>query len=105
MNTLKKLKKLLKEIEGYNSHKKPQVVISSLIKRYDQDFNEDFKSITEKIQIKSNQIKQFILLHDSYKFWYTLTKIKRLNIYNGKSCVGRRLLRKPYISQDHITRR
>ena len=45
-------------------------------------------------QIKSNQ---FILLHDFYKFWYTLTKIKWLNIYNGKSCVGRQLLRKPYI--------
>ena len=100
MNALKKLKRLLKEIEGYDSHKKPQVIISSLIKRYDQDFNEDFKSIAEK-----TQIKQFILLHDSYKFWYTLTKIKRLNIYNGKSCVGRRLLRKHYISQDHITRR
>ena len=28
---------------------------------------------------KSNQIKQFILLHDFYKFWYTLTKIKWLN--------------------------
>ena len=54
---------------------------------------------------KSNKIKQFILLHDFYKFWYTLTKIKWLNIYNGKSCVGRRLVRKPYISQDHITRR
>ena len=50
INTLKKLKKLLKEIEGYDTHKKPQVVISSLIKRYDQDFNEDIKSINEKIQ-------------------------------------------------------
>ena len=51
---------------------------------------------------KSNQIKQFIVLHDFYKFWYTLTKIKWLNIFNGKSCVGRRLVRKPYISEDHI---
>ena len=49
INTLKKLKKLLKEIEGYDTHKKPQVVISGLIKRYDQDFNEDIKSINEKI--------------------------------------------------------
>ena len=32
-----------------HTHKKPQVVISSLIKRYDQDFNEDIKSINEKI--------------------------------------------------------
>ena len=50
INTVKKLKKLLKEIEGYDKHKKPQVVISGLIKRYDQDFNEDIKSINEKIQ-------------------------------------------------------
>ena len=50
INTLKKLKKFLKEIEGYDTHKKPHVVISSLIKRYDQDFNEDIKSINEKIQ-------------------------------------------------------
>ena len=50
INTLKKLKKLLKEIEGYDTHRQPQVVISSLIKRYDQDFNEDIKSINEKIQ-------------------------------------------------------
>ena len=49
INALKKLKKLLKEIEGYDTHKKPQVVISSLIKRYYQDFNEDIKSINEKI--------------------------------------------------------
>ena len=49
INTLKKLKKLLKEIEGYDTHRQPQVVISSLIKRYDQDFNEDIKSINEKI--------------------------------------------------------
>ena len=36
INTLKELKKLLKETEGYDTHKKPQVVISSLIKRSDQ---------------------------------------------------------------------
>ena len=34
INTLKKLKKLLKEIEVYDTHEKPQVVISSLIKRF-----------------------------------------------------------------------
>ena len=49
INTLKKIKKLLKEIEGYNTQKKSQVVISSLIKRYDQDFNEDIKSINESL--------------------------------------------------------
>ena len=42
IKTLKKLQKLLKEIEGYVTHKKLEVVASSLIKRYDQDFNEDF---------------------------------------------------------------
>ena len=56
-------------------------------------------------QSKSNQIKQLILLHAFYKFWYTLGKIKWLNIYNGKSCVGRRFVRKSYISQDHIMQR
>ena len=49
-NTLKKLMTLLKEIEGYDTHKKSQVVISSLIKRYDQDFNENIKSNNQKIQ-------------------------------------------------------
>ena len=50
INTLKKLKKSLKEIEGYDTQNKSQVAISSLIKRYDQDFNEDIKSINEKNQ-------------------------------------------------------
>ena len=50
INTLKKLKKLLKEIEGYDTQNKSQVAISSLIKRYDQDFNEDIKSVNEKNQ-------------------------------------------------------
>ena len=54
---------------------------------------------------KSNQMKQFIILHDFYKCCCTLTKITWLNIYNGKSCVGRQLVRKLYISQDLITRR
>ena len=59
INTLKKLKKLLKEIEGYDTHKQPQVVIFSLIKRYDQDFNEDIKSINEK-NSKSVHIQRFV---------------------------------------------
>ena len=33
-----------------DTHKKFQVVIPSLIKRHDQDFNEDIKSINEKLQ-------------------------------------------------------
>ena len=44
INILKKLKKLLKEIEEYDTHKKPQVAIFSSIKRYDQDFNEGITS-------------------------------------------------------------
>ena len=51
IKTLKKLKKLLKEIEGYDIHKEPKVVISSLIKRHDQDMiNEDITSMNEKSQ-------------------------------------------------------
>ena len=44
INILKKLKKLLKEIEEYDTHKKPRVAIFGSIKRYDQDFNEDITS-------------------------------------------------------------
>ena len=51
LNTLKKLKKLLKEIEGYDTHKKPQIVISSLMKIYDQDLNEDIKGINEQFKV------------------------------------------------------
>ena len=50
ISTLKKLKKSLKEIEGYDKQNKPQVVILSLIKKYDQDFNEEIKSINEKLE-------------------------------------------------------
>ena len=59
INTLKKLKKLLKEIDGYDTSKQPQVVIFSLIKRYDQNFNEDIKSINEK-NSKSVHIERFV---------------------------------------------
>ena len=52
IKTLKKLKKLLKEIEGYDIHKEPKVVISSLIKRHDQDMiNEDITSMNEKVKV------------------------------------------------------
>ena len=53
INTIKKLKKLLKEIEGYDTHthKKPQIVICSLMKIYDQDFNEDIKGINEQFKV------------------------------------------------------
>ena len=41
INTVKKIKKLVKEIEQNNQENIPQVVTSSLIKRYDQDYNEE----------------------------------------------------------------
>ena len=47
INTLKKLKRLRIQIEGYDTQNKPQVVISSLIEMYDQDFKEDFKNINK----------------------------------------------------------
>ena len=60
-NTPKKLKKLLKEIEGYDTHKKPQIVISSLMKIYDQDLNEDIKGINEQFKVCAHP-KVFLLL-------------------------------------------
>ena len=52
MNALKKLNKLLKEVEGHDTHEKPQVVISSLIKGYDQDFNETIKTINKSVHVQ-----------------------------------------------------
>ena len=45
INTVIKIKKLVKEIEENNHENIPQVVISSIIKRYDQDYNEEIQSI------------------------------------------------------------
>ena len=50
INTVKKIKKLVKEIEENNHENIPQVVISSIIKRYDQDYNEEIQSINDKLQ-------------------------------------------------------
>ena len=50
INTVKKIKKLVKEIDEYDKQNPPKVVISSLIKRYDQDFNDDIANINEKLQ-------------------------------------------------------
>ena len=58
INTLKKLKKLLKEIEGCDTQKTSDSHIW-LIKRYDQDFNEDIKSINEK-NSKSAHMQRFV---------------------------------------------
>ena len=50
MNKVKKIKKLVKEIDEYDKQNPPKVVISSLIKRYDKDFNDDIADINEKLQ-------------------------------------------------------
>ena len=50
INTVKKIKKLVKEIDEFDKQNPPKVVISSLIKRYDQDFNDDIVNINEKLQ-------------------------------------------------------
>ena len=49
-NTIKKIKKLLKEIDKYDKQNPPKVVISSFVKRYDKDFNDDIADIDEKLQ-------------------------------------------------------
>ena len=50
INTAKKMKKLVKEMEENNHENIPEVVISSIIKRYDQDYNEEIQSINDKLQ-------------------------------------------------------
>ena len=50
INTVKKIKKLVKEIEENKQENIPQVVISSIIKRYDQDYNEEIQSMNDKLQ-------------------------------------------------------
>ena len=49
INTVKKIKKLVQEIEYENEYDKqnpPKIVISS----YDKDFNDDIANVNEKIQ-------------------------------------------------------
>ena len=50
INTVIKIKKLVKEIEENNQENIPQVVISSIIKQYGQDYNEEIQSINDKFQ-------------------------------------------------------
>ena len=50
LNTVKKIKKLVKEIEENNQENIPQVVIFSIIKRHGQDYNEETQSINDKLQ-------------------------------------------------------
>ena len=48
-NTVKKIKKLVKQIEENNHENILQIVIHSIIKRYDQDYNEQIQSINNKL--------------------------------------------------------
>ena len=50
INTVKKIKNLVKEIDEYDKQNPPKVVILSLINRHDQDFNDDIADINEKRQ-------------------------------------------------------
>ena len=50
IKTVKKIKRLVKEIEENNHENIPQVVIFNIIKRYDQDYNEEIQSINDKLQ-------------------------------------------------------
>ena len=50
INTVKKIKKLVKEIDGYDKQNPHKVGISSLIKMYDKDLNDDMANINEKLQ-------------------------------------------------------
>ena len=77
---------------------------SKKLEKYSESFEnndyDDLDFIESMAKVKSNQRNVFFL-----KFWDILTKIKWLNIYIRKSCVGRRLVRKPYINQDRVNQR
>ena len=47
---VKKIKKLINETDEYDKQNPPKVVISNLIKRYNQDFNDDIADINKKLQ-------------------------------------------------------
>ena len=49
INTAKKIKKLVKEIDEYGKQNPPKVLTSSSIKRCDQDFNDDIANINENL--------------------------------------------------------
>ena len=82
---------------------------SKKLEKYSESFEnndyDDLDFIESKTEVKSNQIKEMYSFTKFLKFWDILTKIKWLNIYIRKSCVGRRLVRKPYINQDRAMQR
>ena len=49
INTVKKSRKLVKGIKENNHENILQVLISSIIKWYDQDYNEEIQSINDKL--------------------------------------------------------
>ena len=49
INRVKKIKKLVKKIDEYDKQNPHKVAITSLIKRYNQDFNDDIANINEKL--------------------------------------------------------
>ena len=50
INSVKKIKKLIKGIDEYDKKNPPEAVISSLIKRYKRDFNDYITNINVKLQ-------------------------------------------------------
>ena len=60
-NTVKKIKKLVKEIEGNNQENIPQVVIPSIIKRYDKIIMKKFKALMINFNV-SVQVRVCLLL-------------------------------------------
>ena len=81
INTVKKIKKLVKEIVEYDKQNPPKVVISSLIKRYDQDVSDNIANINEKLQRFCNS-KGLSFIDDS--------NIDRTCLKNGKLHLNRR---------------
>ena len=55
VNTVKKTKKLVKEIDKYDKQSPSKFFISSLIKSYDKDFIDDIADINEILQRFCNQ--------------------------------------------------
>ena len=76
INTLKKLKKLLKEIEGYYTQKKPQIVISSLpyLVLYFIDNSNIDKSCLNRNKLHLNRRGSSFLANSFKKFVNSLWK-------------------------------
>ena len=60
INTIKKIKKLVKEIDEYSKQNPPKVIISSLIKSCDQDFSDNIANINERLQLYHSVLIPFL---------------------------------------------